>query len=74
MTLRLHHLRFCSPTPFGLSRKAVGTWRLVPELADGAARKGWQDEYFSLLTKVNVRELDGVVGTVSLRDINGGRR
>jgi CRISPR-associated protein Csx17 len=58
MTLRLHHLKGCSPTPLANYLKALGILRLVAEQADKDARGWWQDEHFCLLTKLSCNQLE----------------
>jgi CRISPR-associated protein Csx17 len=58
MTLHLHHLTGCSPTPLANYLKALGVLRLVAEQADKDARGWWQDEHFCLLTKLSRAELE----------------
>jgi len=47
MTLHLHHLTGCSPTPLANYLKALGILRLVAEQSDASARGWWQDEHFA---------------------------
>ena len=58
MTIRLHHLKGCSPAPLALYLKAIGILRLVAEQVDPDARGWWQDEQFCLLTKLDATELE----------------
>lgn len=58
MTLRIHHLTGCSPTPLANYLKALGILRLVSEQADPNSRGWWQDEHFCLLTKLSKVELE----------------
>ena len=58
MTLNLHHLTGCSPTPPALHLKALGILRIVAEQADSQARGWWQDEHFCLLTTLDRNELE----------------
>jgi CRISPR-associated protein Csx17 len=58
MTLHLHQLTGCSPTPLANYLKALGILRLVAEQADPNARGWWQDEHFCLLTKLCKEELE----------------
>ena len=41
MTLHLHYLKGCSPTPLANYHKALGILRLVAEQADPTARGWW---------------------------------
>lgn len=58
MTLHLHHLTGCSPTPLANYLKALGILRLVAEQTDTSARGWWQDEHFCLLTRLSREELE----------------
>ena len=58
MTLNLHHLTGCSPSPLALYLKALGILRIVAEQADSQARGWWQDEHFCLLTTLDREELE----------------
>ncbi|NLF71799.1 MAG: type I-U CRISPR-associated protein Csx17 [Candidatus Anammoximicrobium sp.] len=58
MTMHLHHLNGCSPTPLANYLKALGILRLVVEqLADSHARGWWEGEYFCLLSRLARSEL-----------------
>lgn len=58
MTLHLHHLTGCAPTPLAHYLKALGVLRIVAEQADPEARGWWQDEHFCLLTKLDRGQLE----------------
>ncbi len=58
MTLHLHQLKGCSPTPLANYLKALGILRLVAEQCEKDARGWWQDEQFNLLTKLSRNELE----------------
>lgn len=58
MTLQLHQLKGCSPTPLANYLKALGILRLVAEQADPTARGWWQDESFCLLTLLSRTDLE----------------
>jgi CRISPR-associated protein Csx17 len=58
VTLHLHHLRGCSPTPLANYLKALGILRLVAEQADPAVRGWWQDEHFCLLSSLSKEDLE----------------
>lgn len=58
MTLHLHYLKGCSPTPLANYLKALGILRLVAEQADPTARGWWQDESFCLLTSLSITDLE----------------
>lgn len=53
MTLHLHHLTGCAPTPLAFYLKALGILRIVARQKDEDARGFWQDEHFCLLTKLD---------------------
>jgi CRISPR-associated protein Csx17 len=53
MTLHLHHITGCAPTPLAHYLKALGVLRIVAEQADPDARGWWQDEHFCLLTALD---------------------
>jgi CRISPR-associated protein Csx17 len=53
MTLHIHHLTGCTPTPLAHYLKALGILRLVAEQKDPAARLWWQDEHAVLATKLD---------------------
>ncbi|TVR48413.1 MAG: type I-U CRISPR-associated protein Csx17, partial [Planctomycetota bacterium] len=58
MTLHLHRLNGCQPTPLAHYLKALGILRLVAEQADASARGWWQDEHFCLLTTLDRSALE----------------
>lgn len=58
MTIHLHVLKGCSPTPLANYLKALGVLRLVGEQADKQARGWWEGEYFCLLTRLSKVELE----------------
>jgi CRISPR-associated protein Csx17 len=58
VTLHLHHLTGCAPTPLAHYLKALGVLRIVGEQKDRAARGWWQDEHFCLLTTLDRAELE----------------
>jgi CRISPR-associated protein Csx17 len=59
VTLHLHQLKGCSPTPLASYLKALGILRLVAaQHADQEARGWWQNEHFCLLTKLSRNELE----------------
>jgi CRISPR-associated protein Csx17 len=58
MTMHLHTLKGCSPTPLASYLKALGILRLVGEQADNQARGWWDGEQFCLLTKLSKEELE----------------
>jgi CRISPR-associated protein Csx17 len=61
MTLQMHQLTGCSPTPLADYLKAVGVLRLVSEQADDTARGFWKDESFSLITTLPDDQLTNFV-------------
>lgn len=58
MTLHLHHLTGCAPTPLAQYLKALGVLRLVAEQKDPEARGFWRDEHFCLLTSLDRQALE----------------
>lgn len=58
MTLHLHHLTGCAPTPLAHYLKALGILRIVAEQKDAEARGFWRDQHFCLLTKLDRSELE----------------
>ncbi len=58
MTLNLHHLTGCAPTPLAFYLKGLGVLRVVGEQKDRDARGWWQDERFCLLTTLDRSALE----------------
>ncbi|MEX1040799.1 MAG: type I-U CRISPR-associated protein Csx17 [Pirellulaceae bacterium] len=58
MTMHVHVLKGCSPTPLANYLKALGILRLVGEQADPQARGWWDGETFRLLTKLSKEDLE----------------
>jgi CRISPR-associated protein Csx17 len=58
MTVHLHHLAGCTPTPLASYLKAIGILRLVAQQKDADARGFWRDEHFCLLTTLDVVALE----------------
>lgn len=58
MTVQIHILRGCSPSPLANYLKALGVLRLVAEQADPDVRGHWVGESFCLLTKLERGELE----------------
>lgn len=58
MTLHLHHLTGCAPTPLAHYLKAIGILRVVAEQADPSARGFWEDEHFCLMTALDREALE----------------
>ncbi len=57
MSITIHHLTGCAPSPLAHYLKALGILRLVAEQKDPAARLWWQDEHALLATTLNEEEL-----------------
>ncbi len=57
MSLHLHHLTGCTPTPLAGYLKALGVLRLIASQADAEARGCWRDEHFVLGTRLGEEEL-----------------
>ena len=53
MTVHVHHLTGCSPTPLAHYLKALGILRLVSNQKDSAARGWWKEESFHLATRLD---------------------
>jgi CRISPR-associated protein Csx17 len=53
MSLHIHHLAGCSPTPLAHYLKALAVLRLISEQKDESARGWWQDESFFLATALD---------------------
>jgi CRISPR-associated protein Csx17 len=58
MTLHMHTLKGCAPTPLANYLKALGILRLVAEQAEKQVRGWWQGEHFCLMTKLSREELE----------------
>lgn len=58
MTVHVHRLTGCSPTPLAHYLKALGILRLIAEQADPEARGWWRDEAFHLATVLDATELE----------------
>ncbi len=58
MSLHIHHLHGCTPTPLAAYLKALGIFRLVSNQADDQARGCWRDEHFVLFTRLDEEELE----------------
>lgn len=50
MTVHLHHLTGCTPTPLAHYLKAIGILRIVAQQKDPDVRGFWRDQHFCLLT------------------------
>jgi len=58
MTVHLHHLSGCSPTPLAHYLKAIGILRLVAQQRDPEVRGFWRDQHFCLLTTLDAAALE----------------
>ena len=58
MTIHLHHLHGCTPTPLAHYLKAIGILRLVAQQRDAEARGFWRDQHFGLLTILDQSALE----------------
>ena len=57
MSLHIHTLKGCSPTPLAHYLKALAVLRLISEQKDSEARGWWKDECFFLATSMEREEL-----------------
>ncbi|CAN5772318.1 hypothetical protein BH09MYX1_BH09MYX1_36710 [soil metagenome] len=57
MTVHIHRLRGCAPTPLAHYLKALGVFRVVAEQRDQTARAFWRDDAFHLVTGLDESEL-----------------
>ncbi|NLF18991.1 MAG: type I-U CRISPR-associated protein Csx17 [Lentisphaerae bacterium] len=58
MSIHIHHLTGCAPTPLAHYLKALGILRLVAQQKDPEARGWWQDEAFHLATRLDREALE----------------
>lgn len=58
MTVHLHHLTGCAPTPLAYYLKAIGILRLVAQQKDPDVRGFWHDQHFCLLTMLDEAALE----------------
>lgn len=58
MTVHLHHLTGCAPTPLAHYLKAIGILRLVAQQKDPDVRGFWRDQHFCLLTTLDEAALE----------------
>jgi CRISPR-associated protein Csx17 len=58
MTVHLHHLEGCAPTPLAHYLKAIGILRLVAQQKDPDVRGFWRDQHFCLLTTLDEAALE----------------
>jgi CRISPR-associated protein Csx17 len=57
MTIHVHELRGCAPSPLAHYLKALAILRLISEQTDANARGWWRDEAFCLATRLSGDEL-----------------
>ncbi|WP_394838699.1 type I-U CRISPR-associated protein Csx17 [Pendulispora rubella] len=57
MTLHVHALRGCAPTPLAHYLKALGAFRLIAEQKDPEVRAFWRDDTFFLVTVLDHEQL-----------------
>ncbi len=77
MTLHVHALAGCAPTPLAHYLKALAVLRLVAEQKDNSARGFWKNDVFHLATALDQKELgrfflDEYVPTPLVAPWNGG--
>jgi len=58
MTIHLHRLLGCSPTPLAHYLKAIGILRIVAQQKDTDVRGFWRDDHFHLLTELDRSALE----------------
>lgn len=58
MSLHLHHLVGCAPTPLAHYLKALGILRIVAQQKDPEVRGFWTDQHFCLLTSLDRQALE----------------
>jgi CRISPR-associated protein Csx17 len=58
MTVHLHHLQGCAPTPLAHYLKAIGVLRLIAQQKDPDVRGFWRDQHFCLLTTLDEAALE----------------
>lgn len=58
MTVHLHHLTGCAPTPLAHYLKAIGILRLIAQQKDPNVRGFWHDQHFCLLTTLDEPALE----------------
>lgn len=63
MTVRLHHLTGCAPTPLAHYLKAIGILRLIAQQKDPDVRGFWRDQHFCLLTTLDEAALEAFLLT-----------
>lgn len=77
MSLHLHKLEGCRPSPLARYLKALAVLRLIGEQVDPGARGFWKDDVFHLITKLSRDEvqsffLDRYAPTPMIGPWNGG--
>lgn len=58
MTVFIHHLTGCSPTPLAHYLKALGILRIIAQQKDPEVRGFWRDQHFCLLTSLDEASLE----------------
>jgi CRISPR-associated protein Csx17 len=58
VTLHLHHLWGCAPTPLAHYLKAIGILRVVAQQKDPEAHGFWRDQHFCLVTTLDAAALE----------------
>jgi CRISPR-associated protein Csx17 len=58
VSLHLHHLEGCAPTPLAHYLKALGILRIIAQQKDPEVRGFWTDQHFCLLTSLDREELE----------------
>ena len=58
MTIHIHHLTGCAPTPLAHYLKAIGILRLVAQQKDHEVRGFWRDQHFCLITTLDEAALE----------------
>ncbi|MGC4067355.1 MAG: type I-U CRISPR-associated protein Csx17 [Polyangiaceae bacterium] len=58
MTVHLHRLRGCAPTPLAHYLKAIGILRLIAQQKDPNVRGFWNEQHFCLLTTLDESSLE----------------
>jgi CRISPR-associated protein Csx17 len=58
VTIHLHRLHGCAPTPLAHYLKAIGILRIVAQQKDPDVRGFWRDQYFCLLTTLDEAALE----------------
>jgi CRISPR-associated protein Csx17 len=58
MTVHLHHLWGCTPTPIAYYLKAIGIVRIIAQQRDPEVRGFWRDQHFCLLTRLDAPAIE----------------